>query len=49
MILRHEWQQLTDSYLSLDGSHMLLPLDHENIIILREPTTIPCIESIPSP
>nr|QHR86989.1 hypothetical protein Q903MT_gene998 [Picea sitchensis] len=48
MILGREWQHLTGGYLSLYGSHMMISRDRKNIIISREPRTVPHIENLPS-
>jgi hypothetical protein len=36
IILGRDWQDLTDGYLSLDGSHLSIPKNDKNIIVLRE-------------
>jgi hypothetical protein len=36
IILGRDWKALTGGYISLDGSHMSLPKNGKNIIVLRE-------------
>jgi hypothetical protein len=40
---------LTGGYLSLDGTHLSVPRNGKNIIVLREGRISPYIESIPQP
>lgn len=49
MILGWEWQHLTGGSLILDGSHMIVPLNHRTLKITREPQIVPNIENVPSP
>jgi hypothetical protein len=36
-------------YLSLDGTHMSIPLNEKNFIVLRKGIISPYIESVPQP
>jgi hypothetical protein len=36
IILGRDWQDLTSGYLSLDGTHLSVPRNGNNIIVLRE-------------
>jgi ribonuclease HI len=47
IILGRDWQALTSGYLSLDGTHLSVPRNGKNIIVLREGTISPYIESVP--
>jgi ribonuclease HI len=47
IILGRDWKTLTSGYLSLDGTHLSVPRNGKNIIVLREGRTSPYIESIP--
>jgi ribonuclease HI len=47
IILGRDWKALTGGYLSLDGSHLSIPKDGKNIIVLREDRISPYIEKIP--
>jgi hypothetical protein len=49
IILGRYWQYLTGGYLSLDGTHLSIPHNGKNIIVLREGRISPYIESIPQP
>jgi hypothetical protein len=40
---------LTGGYLSLDETHLFVPQNGKNIIVLREGRISPYIESIPQP
>jgi ribonuclease HI len=47
IILGRDWQDLTGGYLSLDGSHLSIPINGKNIIVLREGRISPYIEKVP--
>jgi hypothetical protein len=47
IILGRDWQALTGGYLSLDGTHLSVPWNGKNIIVLREGTISSYIESAP--
>jgi ribonuclease HI len=47
IILGRDWQALTGGYLSLDGTHLSIPQNGKNIIVLREGRISPYIESVP--
>ena len=47
IILGRDWKALTGGYLSLDGTHLSIPQNGKNIIILREGRISPYIESVP--
>jgi hypothetical protein len=49
IILGRDWQALTSGYLSLDGTHLSIPRNKKNIIVLREGRISPYIESVPQP
>jgi hypothetical protein len=49
IILGRDWKALTGGYLSLDGSHLSIPKNGKNIIVLREGRISPYIESVPQP
>jgi hypothetical protein len=49
IILGRYWQALTGGYLSLDGTHLSVPRNGKNIIVLREGRISPYIESVPQP
>ena len=49
IILGRDWQDLTGGYLSLDETHLSIPRNGKNIIVLREGRISPYIESIPQP
>jgi hypothetical protein len=49
MILGRDWKALTGGYLSLDGTHLFVPRNGKNIIVLREGIISPYIESVPQP
>jgi ribonuclease HI len=44
--LRRDWQALTGGCLSLDGTHLSIPWNGKNIIVLREGRISPYIESV---
>jgi ribonuclease HI len=46
IILGRDWQALTGGYLSLDGTHLSVPQNGKNIIVLREGIISPYIESV---
>jgi ribonuclease HI len=46
IILGRDWQALTGGYLSLDGTHLSVPQNGKNIIVLREGRISPYIESV---
>ena len=47
IILGRDWQAITSEYLSLDGTHLSIPWNGKNIIVLREGIIPPYIESVP--
>jgi hypothetical protein len=47
IILGRDWQDLTGGYLSLDGTHLSIPQNGKNIIVLREGSISSYIESSP--
>jgi hypothetical protein len=47
IILGRDWQALIGGYLSLDETHLFVPQDGKNIIVLREGIISPYIESVP--
>jgi ribonuclease HI len=49
IILGRDWKDLTGGYLSLDGTHLSVPRNGQNIIVLREGRISPYIESAPQP
>jgi ribonuclease HI len=49
IILGSNWQDLTSGYLSLNGTHLSVPRNGKNIIVLRERRISPYIESVPQP
>jgi hypothetical protein len=49
IILGRDWRDLTSGYLSLDGTHLSVPRNGKNIIVLREGRISPYIESAPQP
>jgi hypothetical protein len=49
IILKRHWKDLTGGYLSLDGTHLSIPRNGKNIIVLREGRISPYIESVPQP
>jgi ribonuclease HI len=49
IILGRDWQALTGGYLSLDGTHLFIPRNGKNTIVLREGRISPYIESVPQP
>jgi ribonuclease HI len=49
IILGRDWKSLTGGYLSLDGTHLSIPRNGNNIIVLREGIISPYIERIPQP
>jgi ribonuclease HI len=46
IILGRDWQALTGGYLSLDETHLSVPQNGKNIIVLREGRISPYIESV---
>lgn len=46
IILGRDWKALIGGYLSLDGTHVSVPQNGKNIIILREGRISPYIESV---
>jgi hypothetical protein len=49
IIWGRDWQALTGGYLSLDGSHLSIPQNGKNIIVLMEGRISPYIEKVPQP
>jgi hypothetical protein len=49
IILGRYWKSLKGGYLSLDGTHLSVPRNSKNIIVLREGRISPYIESVPQP
>jgi hypothetical protein len=49
IIFGRDWQALTGGYLSLDGTHLSIPRNIKNIIVLREGRISPYIESVSQP
>jgi ribonuclease HI len=49
IILGRDWKALTNGYLSLNGTHLSVPQNGKNIIVLREGRISPYIESDPQP
>jgi hypothetical protein len=49
IVLGRDWQTLTGGYLSLNGTHLSIPQNGKNIIVLREGRISPYIESVPQP
>jgi hypothetical protein len=49
IILGRYWKALTGGYLSLDGTHLSVPQNEKNIIVLREGRISHYIESVPQP
>jgi ribonuclease HI len=49
IILGRDWKALTCGYLSLDWTHLFVPRNGKNIIVLREERISPYIESVPQP
>jgi hypothetical protein len=49
IILGRDWKALMGGYLSLDGTHLSIPRNEKNIIVLREGRISPYIESVPQP
>jgi hypothetical protein len=49
IILGRDWQYLTGGYLSLDETHLSVPQNGKNIIVLREGIISTYIENIPQP
>jgi hypothetical protein len=47
IILGRDWQALKSGYLLLDETHLSIPLNGKNIIVLREGIISPYIESVP--
>ena len=49
IILARDWQALMGGYLSLNRTHLSIPWNGKNIIVLREGRISPYIESLPQP
>jgi ribonuclease HI len=49
IILGRDWKSLTGGYISLDRTHLSIPRNGKNIIVPREETISPYIESILQP
>jgi hypothetical protein len=49
IILGRYWKDLMGGYLSLDRTHLSVPRNGKNIIVLREGRISPYIESVPQP
>jgi ribonuclease HI len=49
IILGIYWKYLIGGYISLDGTHLSIPQNGKNIIVLREGRISPYIESVPQP
>jgi hypothetical protein len=49
IILGRDWKYLTGGYLSLDETHLFIPRNGKNNIVLREGRISPYIESVPQP
>jgi ribonuclease HI len=49
IILGRDWKSLTGEYLSFDWTHLSVPRNGKNIIVLREGRISPYIESVPQP
>jgi hypothetical protein len=49
IILGRDWEDLIGGYLSLNGTHLSIPRNGKNIIVLREGRISPYIESAPQP
>jgi hypothetical protein len=49
IILGRYWKDFKGGYLSLEGTHLYVPWNGKNIIVLREGIMSPYIESIPQP
>jgi hypothetical protein len=47
IILERDWKYLTSGYLSLDETHLSVPHNGKNIIVLREGIISPYIEIFP--
>jgi hypothetical protein len=47
IILERYWQALIGGYLSLDETHLSMPYNDKNIIVLREGRISPYIKSVP--
>jgi len=47
--LGRDWKALIYGYLSLDKTHLSIPQNEKNIIVLREGRISPYIESVPQP
>jgi hypothetical protein len=46
IILGRDWKALTGGYLSLNETHLFVPQNGKNIIVLREGRISPYIESV---
>jgi hypothetical protein len=49
IILGRDWQDLTGRYISLDETHLYVPQNGNNIIVLRKGTILLYIKSFPQP
>jgi hypothetical protein len=49
IIFGRDWKSLTGGYLSLDGTHLFVPRNVKNSIVLGEGGISPYIESVPQP
>ena len=49
IILGRDWKSLTSGYLSLNRTHLSIPQNGKNTIVLREGRISPYIESVPQP
>jgi hypothetical protein len=49
IILGRDWEDLMSRYLSLNDTHLSIPQNGKNIIVLREGIISPYIETIPQP
>jgi hypothetical protein len=49
IILARDWKALVGGYFSLDGTHLSIPRNEKNIIVLREERVSHYIESVPQP
>jgi hypothetical protein len=47
IILGRDWKSLTSGYLSLEGTHLYVPRNGKNVIVLKEGRISPYIESVP--
>jgi hypothetical protein len=49
IILGRDWKVLIGGYLSLDGSHLSIPMNGKNIIVLKKGRISPYVESVHEP